>query len=130
MQDLMTPLMQALQPIALAVFTALGGFIIAFLNTKKTELQKQTDTEIGKKYVGMVSDTVIDCVKAVNQTFVDALKKDNAFTKEAQQEAFIQAYGNVLLLLSDDCKEYITETFGDLERYLTNKIEAAVKTLK
>jgi hypothetical protein len=31
----------------------------------------------------MLANTIISCVTATNQTYVEALKKDNAFTIEA-----------------------------------------------
>jgi hypothetical protein len=36
----------------------------------------------------------------------------------------------VLAVLTDDAKEYLTNAFGDLDAYLTTKIEAEVKAQK
>jgi hypothetical protein len=58
------------------------------------------------------------------------LKKENAFTKEAQEIAFQKTLDAVLAVLSDDAKEYLTELYGDATAYLTTRIEAEVNLRK
>ena len=82
MNEITNELMKYLLPLALGVATAVGGVFIAYLNKKKAQIIASTDNVVAKKYIDMVGDTVIDCVEAINQTYVDALKKDNAFTKK------------------------------------------------
>ena len=78
----------------------------------------------------MLNDTITDCVLATTQTYVEALKKDNAFTKEAQKEAFNLTFNAVMAVLTDDAKKYLAEVYGDLTAYITNKIEAEVSLNK
>ena len=78
----------------------------------------------------MLDKTITDCVIATNQTYVEALKDKDAFTAEAQKEAFNKTYNAVLAILSDDAKEYLTNAFGDLEAYIKSKIEAEVNMNK
>ena len=78
----------------------------------------------------MLRDTVIDCVIATNQTYVEALKNQNAFDKEAQRKAFEMSYNAVLDILADDAKEYLETAVGDLEIYITKLIEAQVNINK
>jgi hypothetical protein len=78
----------------------------------------------------MLAKTISDCVVATNQTYVDALKKDNAFTIEAQKEAFKKTYNAVMMVLTDEAKECLTQIYGDLTIYITTKIEAEVKNIK
>ena len=78
----------------------------------------------------MLNETVADCVNATTQTYVEALKKDGAFTKENQKEALQKTYDEVLNILSDDAKEYLKEACGDLESQIKTKIEAKVKETK
>ena len=59
-----------------------------------------------------------------------ALKKDNAFTAEAQKEAFNLTYNAVMAILTDEAKEYLAEIYGDVAAYITNKIEAEVNISK
>lgn len=130
MNELTTQILEILAPFAGALLTALCGFAINYLNKKTALVKKETNNITVWKYTDMITSTITDCVTAVNQTYVDALKKDNAFTKEAQEEAFKMCYNNIVGLLSEEAKKYITETFGDLEIYLTTRIESLVKKAK
>jgi hypothetical protein len=58
------------------------------------------------------------------------LKKENAFTAEAQKEAFNQTFNAIMAVLTDEAKEYLTTIYGDLTTYIANKIEAEVKINK
>ena len=78
----------------------------------------------------MVSQTIADCVIATNQTYVEALKKENAFTPEAQKIAFHKTYEAVMCILSDDAKEFLNELYGDAAAYLEARIEAEVNLQK
>lgn len=78
----------------------------------------------------MVTDTVTACVIATNQTYVEALKKKNAFTPEAQKEAFELTYNAVMAILTEDAKKYLAEIYGDVAIYITAKIEAEVNLSK
>jgi hypothetical protein len=66
----------------------LTAYLVTFIKSKSEELRNKTDNEITDKYIQMLSQTITDCVIATNQIYVEALKKDNAFTKDAQKEAF------------------------------------------
>lgn len=105
-------------------------FVIAWFRAKTEALAASTDSELAKKYIGMLTDTVTNAVIAVNQTYVDALKGKNAFTAEAQKEAFQMAYSTVISNLTEEAKVYLTETYGDLDSYLTMLIEAKVREQK
>ena len=78
----------------------------------------------------MLADTITDCVVSTNQTYVDALKEANAFDKEAQKKAFELTYNKIMNVLTEDAKEYLTTIYGDLEIYITTKIESEVKLYK
>ena len=82
------------------------------------------------KYIAMLDDTICACVIATTQTYVDALKKNNAFTKEAQVEAFNLTFNAVMAVLTDEAKKYLSAIYGDLTAYITNKIEAEVQLSK
>lgn len=108
----------------------LAKFLIDFLTAKKNEIAQKTDSELAKKYLDMLNETVADCVNATTQTYVEALKKEGAFSKENQKEALQKTYDEVLNILSDDAKEYLKEACGDLESQIKTKIEAKVKESK
>lgn len=111
----------------LAVLTT---YLVNYIKAKSDELVKDSDNELERKYMAMLADTITDCVLATNQTYVEALKNQNAFTKEAQEEAFRQTFDAVMAVLNDDAKAYLTNVYGDLTVYLTQKIEAEVNKSK
>lgn len=108
----------------------LTAYLVNYIKAKSIELTNKTDSEMADKYIQMLTQTITDCVIATNQTYVEALKEQEAFTKEAQKEAFQKTYDAVMLVLTDDAKEYLAEAYGDLTAYITMKIEAEVNKSK
>lgn len=108
----------------------LTTYLILFINKKSKELQAQTDNELYQKYISMLENTVINCVIATNQTYVNALKEQGKFDVEAQKEAFNRTYEAVMNILSEDAVLYLQEATGDLNTYIINLIEAQVNQNK
>jgi hypothetical protein len=105
-------------------------YAVKFIKVKSDEIKTKADNELADKYIDLLSTTISDCVIATNQTYVEALKKENAFTAEAQKKAFELTYDAVLEVLSDDAIIYLTSIYGDLSKYITAKIEAEVNLNK
>ena len=99
---------------------------VSFLKTKSNEIKVKTDNEVAQKYIDMLTETISNCVICTNQTYVDALKEQNAFDMEAQKEAFARTYNSVMLILSEEAKNYLTNIFGDLQEFIINRIELEV----
>ena len=126
--------MEILQQIfELCVIPLLGvltTYLVKLIRKKNEELDAKVSKEVSKKYIDMLADTITDCVISTNQTYVDALKEANAFDKEAQKKAFELTYNKIMNVLTEDAKEYLTTIYGDLEIYITTKIESEVKLYK
>ena len=126
--------MEILQQIfELCVVPLLGvltTYLVKLIRKKNEELDAKVSKEVSKKYIDMLADTITDCVVSTNQTYVDALKEANAFDKEAQKKAFELTYNKIMNVLTEDAKEYLTTIYGDLEIYITTKIESEVKLYK
>lgn len=126
--------MEILQQIfELCVVPLLGiltTYLVKLIRKKNKELDAKVSKEVSKKYIDMLADTITDCVISTNQTYVDALKEANAFDKEAQKKAFELTYNKIMNVLTEDAKEYLTTIYGDLEIYITTKIESEVKLYK
>ena len=60
----------------LAVLTA---YVVRIIQIKIEDLKEKSENELLDKYIGMLGDTVVNCVLAVNQTYVDTLKKKGEF---------------------------------------------------
>ena len=108
----------------------LTAYLVKYIKVKSGEIQNKVDNDNADKYIVMLTDTISACVIATNQTYVEALKKENAFTKEAQQEAFQLTFDAVMAVLTEDAKKYLVSAYGDLTAYITNKIEAEVNANK
>lgn len=108
------------------IIATLAGYIISLIKTKKEEVLAKTKSETARKYADMLEKTISDCVLATSQTYVKALKDQNAFDEEAQKKAFKLTYDSVMLILTDEAKTYLAEATKDLEVYVKNQIEAHV----
>lgn len=106
------------------------GYLIKWLQAKELEVLDKVDNETANKYISMLFETIATCVRATTQTYVDSLKKQNAFDAEAQKVAFEMSFNAVMAALTEDAKEYLASIYGDLTVYITNKIEAEVKAQK
>ena len=116
--------------VLLPLIVAVSSFLIQFLQAKRDELKTKVKNETAQKYIDMIADTVMTCVTATTQTYVDSLKAQGKFDADAQKEAFNRSLQAILTSLSVDAIRYIEEISGDVELYLTQKIEAAVKASK
>lgn len=127
LQELLTTITQM---VFIPLLIALTGYVVKWINAKANNLKVNTQNEYAQKYINILNDTITAAVIAVNQTYVDALKDQNAFTKEAQEGAFKRVYETVMLSLSEEADKYLSEIIGDLNAYITAKIEEQVKINK
>lgn len=114
----------------LPLLLIIAGQIISQLAIHRKEVVSRLDNETQAKYADKIFDTISNCVAATSQTYVNSLKTQGKFDEEAQKIAFTKTYETVLLLLTDEVKEYINMAYGDLKTYLTAKIEAEVLAQK
>jgi len=128
--DWMEMLQKIFEVCIIPLLGILTTYLVMFIRKKSKELEETTDNELYKKYIELLQDTIVRCVIATNQTYVEALKNKNAFDKEAQKVAFSMTYESVMAILSDDAKKYLETAVGDLEVYITKLIEAQVNINK
>lgn len=91
--------------------------------------EKLKDKKIGK-FAAETLEIVVSCVKTTYQTYVEAIKGTNLWTKEAQEKALKMALESAKAQLSEDAKNYITTNYGGLDEYLINLIESVLYDLK
>lgn len=132
--DLLTTLNEAFQVIIPMITTLLAVWLIIGIRKLAKETSEKSSSELvdklTDKYFKMLEKTVTNAVLATTQTYVEALKKENAFDKEAQEKAFNITYEAVMKVLTDEAKRYLEAAVGDLELYTKNLIEATVKLTK
>lgn len=105
-------------------------YFVNFVNLKAEELKEKTENDKYRKYITLLQNTIISSVTATNQTYVNALKEQDKFDKEAQIEAFRRTYAAVMSVLTDEAKECLNEAIGDLKTYIVNSIEEQVNEQK
>ena len=128
--DWMELLQKIFEVCIIPLLGVLTAFLIVFISKKAQELKAKTNNELYNKYIDMLEQTIINCVIATNQTYVDALKREGKFDGEAQKIAFQKTYDSVMAILSEDAKTYLNEAIGDLQAYIINQIEAQVNLNK
>ena len=108
----------------------LSAYLVQIIRVKMNEIIGRQENDLMKKYLTMLTDTISNCVIAVNQTYVDALKQKGEFTPEAQKTAFELVYKQVLANLTEEAKMYLGEIYVDLDEYIKTMIEAQVRINK
>lgn len=114
----------------LPLLGVLTTFFVKWVNMKSAEIQTNVDDAALKKYMDMLTQTISDCVIATNQTYVESLKQQGKFDLDAQKEAFNLTKDAVMAILSEEAQVYLSTAVGDLNAYITKKIEAEVNLNK
>ena len=126
--------MEVLQNVLYAVIAAAVPVITTFICRWLASLYDGNKTKIKNEQVqavlGRVADMIVSVVETTTSTYVKQLKEDNLFNADAQKEAFNKTFEAVKKQLTEESTKIIAETYGDVEIYLTNKIEQLVEELK
>ena len=126
--------MEVLQNVLYAIITAAVPVLTSFLCIWLKSLYDNNKTKIQNEKVratlGNVTDMILAAVETTTSTYVKQLKADNLFDADAQKEAFNKTFEAVKKQLTEDAVKIIEDTYGDIEVYLTNKIEQLVEELK
>lgn len=128
--DWLSILQQIFEVCIVPLLGILTTVIVQYLTQKKNEVKAKTDNELAQKYLDILNNTIAQCVIATNQTYVEALKDKNAFDADAQKEAFNKTYSAVINTIGEEANKYLPMVIGDLQTYITEHIEAAVKQSK
>lgn len=123
-------LAQFFEIVLLPLLGAVAVFLGILIKKKGEQIANETNNDIEKKYINMLTETIADCVSATTQTYVDTLKAQNKFDADAQKIAFEMSYTAVFNVLTEDAKIYLNELYGDLGAYVTQRIEAQVQADK
>ena len=109
--------------IGFALISWLTERLIAYINGK-------IKSDKLKRFLSGAVDIVADSVKATYQTYVESLKKEGAFTEEAQKQALEDAKSKIRLGMSVSMKQYIEENVGDFEVWMDTTIHSVLYDLK
>ena len=109
--------------IVLPLISIAGAKLIQFINSK-IKNNKAADL------LTTATTIVINAVRSVFQTYVEALKKEGSFNKDAQIIALNKAKDIALTQMTDEVKEYLVTTYGSLDSWRDTNIEATINILK
>lgn len=107
-----------------------ANYAVAFFKAKINEIAEKADNRAAEKIIKEANEIVSTCVLATTQTYVDNLKKQDKFDADAQKEALRLTSEAVYNLMTNEMKGYITASYGDVESYVTNLIEAEIAKSK
>jgi hypothetical protein len=126
-QELLTTLIKVVLLPAIPIIVAA---VVKFATAKAEEAIAASNSSILRATLLEATKAVATAVTYTAQTFVDDLKSAGTFTKEAQAAALATALSKTLILISTESKELLTSLYGNLEEWLTTKIEQQVKEQK
>ena len=127
MKDIVTSIFEM---IIIPLLSLVSIYIIRWVNENTNFIKEESDNVYIDKYLTMLDKTIASTVTAINQTYVEDLKKQNKFDLDAQKHAFEQVYNTVVSSLSEEAEFYLNEVITDLNAYITNKIEETVHEVK
>ena len=127
MKEILTTLVQV---VVIPAIPVLVTYLVKYLKAKTEQTTTKINNELVRTYLQEATDAVLQAVTYTAQTYVDTLKKQGKFDKEAQQKAFNTAKNIALQLLTTEAKQMIEDLYGDLMLWLETKIEQTVKEQK
>ena len=123
-------LLQLLQAVIIAAVPTVTVFLCSFLSKKKEEIKQNMTSETQKRLLDEAMEAVTTAVIKTNQTYVETLKKNGAFSIENQKKAFEKSMQTAVEIMSQEAKDFISATYGYFDKWLSARIEAAVNTVK
>lgn len=130
MENLREFIQETLYLVVTGIAPLLITYMILFLKSKIKEQQEKINNENLNKYITIATDAISMAVLTVSQTYVDELKRQGKFDKQAQEAAKQMAIDKAKSLITEEAKNAVTLLYGDFEAYLNSQIEALVRENK
>lgn len=116
------------------LLSACSIVVTGLLGWGVTVLTSWLNTKIKDKklasYLTRITQITTDAVECVFQSFVETLKNNDKFDQNAQKEAKDKALEIINSQLTDELKDFIADNYGDIQKWLLNKIESVIYQLK
>lgn len=94
-----------------------------WMNTKTKDIKFN-------KFMCTIMELTMNAVKETYQVYVDTIKKEGKFDKEAQEKALEMCLLKIKSQLAPNMLDFIGENFGDVTNYLKGLIESSLYNLK
>lgn len=113
-----------------AIGTVLTGLLAWLVSIITSWISSKVKDKNAAKILTSITTLVTDAVQATYQSYVEALKGTNAWTKEAQEKALNMALETIKSQLTNEGMKFIEENYGNAEKYLKTLIESILYKLK
>lgn len=130
MNDMKDILQNTLYLVCVGVIPLLVRYITVYLQVKVKEQTAKMESEQMKAYIDAAMNAITTAVNETNQTYVDTLKAQGRFDKDAQAVAFQKSIETANRLISDDMKLAITTLYSDYDTFMNAQISAMVRENK
>lgn len=110
--------------------TVLTGLLAWLVSVITNWITSKVKDKNAAKILTSITTLVTDAVQATYQSYVEALKGTNAWTKEAQEKALNMALETIKSQLTNEGMKFIEENYGNAEEYLRTLIESILYKLK
>jgi hypothetical protein len=97
--------------------------LFAYLDSKSKSVKLD-------KYLDMANDAVVTAVKETMQTFVLSLKNSGQWNEQTAKEALQMSVLKAQQIIGAAALQALPEVVGDLQVWLTSKVEAATLEIK
>ena len=109
---------------------AISSLLIALIRQQIAKIEEKLKDDKVKKLLEIAENVVSQSVATVSQTYVDALKKDGIFDKDAQQQAFKMSKDKIYKLLTTDTLQAVQNNYGNVDEWIVTKIEETINKSK
>ena len=113
-----------------AIGTILTGLLAWLISIITNWINSKIKDKNAAKILTSVTTLVTNVVQATYQSYVEALKGTDAWTKEAQEAALNKALTTIKSQLNSEGIKFIEENYGNVEEYLKTLIESVLYRLK
>ena len=123
MEQFWTIFWSAIGVMLMGLATWVSSFVTSWLSTKIKDKKLRS-------LAVQLNEIVMRAVMTITQTYVDNMKKQNAFDGEAQKTALNKCLVIINTQLTQELRDYVEENFGDIKSYLVTLIESTIASLK
>jgi DNA topoisomerase VI subunit B len=121
-------LLEAVMAVAIPI---VAKYLMDYLNAKSAEAKASTNNILMARYLDNVTEAVVIAIESVSQTFTDKMRDENGkLTREQAQYAMTVAISVAKSQLSSEVQSFVNEVYGDINKYLTDRIEAELHIAK
>ena len=110
-----------------AIVLAILGWLFERI---KTWISTKIKNEKAQKLMAEIALLIEDAVKATYQEYVEALKKEGTFDKDAQHNALVIAKQKIQASLSDEAKEFLSKNYLNIDEWIDTTIHSVLYNLK